>query len=41
MAVKDELKLLKEKRPVVNINVDFWKDLEIYYKSLYGEQILC
>jgi protein-tyrosine phosphatase len=39
--LEDALKLLKEKRPVVNINVDFWKDLEIYYKSLYGEPILC
>ncbi len=41
LTLDDALKLLKEKRPVVNINVDFWKDLEFFYKSLYEEDILC
>ena len=40
LTLEDALKLLKEKRPVVNINVDFWKDLEIFYRSLSGEDIL-
>ena len=40
LTLDDALKLLKEKRPVVNINVDFWKDLEIFYRSLSGEDIL-
>ena len=33
-SLQQALELVKEKRPVVNINTKFWNDLETYFSNL-------